>query len=270
MFTMNPFAALSASLSPAVMQWYVVVMIVLVAAGTLFDVVHKGSARYFFQNWRKSQSKGAKSVGGGELVSIAVQTAVVDVLASGEFCNPRRRVAHLLGMYGFVLYVLSTAVMVFDLSAGAIWTQLWWLGGLMVCVGGYWFWFFIRVDVAAEGHSPLRVIKADLFILSMLASATLGLIWAAAGGGTGVLFGLYILATTVLFAGVPWSKFSHMFYKPAAAFEKRVTKANGTAENLPTQTRDDPEQQKRHSMELLRNAPMDMGLGIKREAPRHY
>jgi hypothetical protein len=84
------------------------------------------------------------------------------------------------------------------------------------------------------------------------------------------VFGLYILATTVLFAGVPWSKFAHMFFKPAAAFEKRVTRADGTAENLPTQTRDDPEQQKRHSMELLQGAPMDMGLGIKREAPRHY
>jgi hypothetical protein len=32
----------------------------------------------------------------------------------------------------------------------------------------------------------------------------------------------------------------------------------------------DPEQQKRHSMELLQNAPMDMGLGIKREKPHHY
>jgi hypothetical protein len=271
MFTSNPFAELSASISPAVMQTYVVVMLVLVAAGTLFDVVHKGSAKYFFDNWRKSRGRrGAKQVGGGELVSIAVQTAVVDVLASGEFCNARRRIAHLLGMYGFVLYVVSTVVMVFDASASAIWAQLWWIGGLMVCVGGYWFWFFIRVDVAAEGNSPFRVLKADLFILSLLASATLGLIWAATGGGIGVLFGLYILATTVLFAGVPWSKFAHMFFKPAAAFEKRVSKANGTAENLPTQTRDDPEQQKRHSMELLRDAPMDMGLGIKREAPRHY
>jgi hypothetical protein len=270
MFSINPFAALSASLSPAVMQVYVVVMFVLVVAGTLFDVLHKGSAKYFFQNMRKPKAKGAKEVGGGELVSIAVQTAVVDVLASGEFCNPRRRIAHLLGMYGFVLYVLATVVMVFDLSASALWAQLWWLGGLMVCVGGYWFWFFIRVDVAAEGNSPFRVVKADLFILSMLASATLGLLWAATGGGLGVLFGLYILATTVLFAGVPWSKFAHMFFKPAAAFEKRVTRADGTAENLPTQTRDDPEQQKRHSMELLQNAPMDMGLGIKREAPRHY
>jgi hypothetical protein len=270
MFTINPFAGLSASLSPAVMQTYVVVMFLLVVAGTLFDVVHKGSAKYFFQNFRKSKAKAARPLGGGELMSIAVQTAVVDVLASGEFCNPRRRIAHLLGMYGFVLYVLATVVLVFDASASPVWTRLWWLGGLAICAGGYWFWFFIRVDVAAEGNSPLRLVKADLFILSMLASATLGLAWAASGGGLGVLFGLYILATTVLFAGVPWSKFAHMFFKPAAAFEKRVSKANGTAENLPTQTRDDPEQQKRHSMELLRDAPMDMGLGIKREAPRHY
>jgi hypothetical protein len=279
MFTSNPFAALSGSIAPAMMQTYVVIMIVLVVAGTLIDTVHKGSAKYFFDNWRKSKSKGSKQIGGGELVSIAMKTGLVDVLTSGEFCNARRRVAHLLTMYGFVIYVVTTAVMVFvyptpATPAPALLPQLWWLGGLMVCLGGYWFWFFIRVDVAAEGNSPFRVVRADLFILSLLASVTLGLIWAfvqtRSASGAGVLFGLYILATTVLFAGVPWSKFAHMFFKPAAAFEKRITRADGTAENLPTQTRDDPEQQKRHSMELLQNAPMDMGLGIKREAPRHY
>jgi len=274
MFTINPFAAISASISPAVLQGYVVVMVLLVVAGTLFDVIHKGSARYFFENMRRSKAKGAKELGSGELVSIAMQTAVVDVLASGEFCNPQRRVAHLLGMYGFVLYLVSTVVLVFDAAAAAIWAQLWWLGGLMICVGGYWFWFFIRVDVAAEGRSPFRLMRADLFIVSLLASATLGLLWAWAQAkgspGSLTMFGLYIIATTVLFGSVPWSKFAHMFFKPAAAFEKRVAEANGTANNLPTQTRDDPEQQKRHSMELLQNAPMDMGLGIKREAPRHY
>ncbi|MEW6687516.1 MAG: adenylyl-sulfate reductase [Pseudomonadota bacterium] len=247
------------------MQAYVVAMIVLVVAGTLFDVVHKGSARYFFANWRKS--RGSKEVG---LLPIAVQTVVVDVLASGEFCNARRRLAHLLGMYGFVLYAVTTVLLVFGIETSSLVVILWWLGAAMICAGGYWFWFFIRVDVAAEGNSPFRVVRADLFILSLLASATLGLVWAAAGGGAGVFFYLYILATTVLFGSVPWSKFAHMFFKPAAAFEKRVSQANGTAENLPTQTRDDPEQQKRHSMELLREAPMDMGLGIKREAPRHY
>jgi len=275
MFTGNPFAALSASISPAVMQAYVVFMILLVVAGTLYEVWHKGSAKYFFETWRKSKAKGVKQLNGGDLAAIAVQTAAVDVLASGEFCNAHRRIAHLLGMYGFVFYVLATVVMVFGYPTPAaptpgLWSFLWWIGALMICGGGYWFWFFIRVDVAAEGGSPFRLMRADLFIVSLLASATLGLLWAIAGGGTGVLFVLYILATTVLFAGVPWSKFAHMFFKPAAAFEKRVTQANGTAENLPTQTRDDPEQQQRHSMELLRNAPMDMGLGIKREAPRHY
>jgi hypothetical protein len=275
MFTNNPFAELSASIPPAVMQTYVLIMIVLVAAGTLFDIVHKGSARYFFDNWRKSKSKGAQQIGAGEMVSIAVQTAVVDVLTSGEFCNQRRRVAHLLTMYGFLIYVITTSIMVFGYPtpatpAPATLPLLWWIGGLMVCLGGYWFWFFLRADVAAEGNSPLRIMHADLFVLSLLGSVTLGLIWAVAGGGLGVLFGLYIIATTVLFGSVPWSKFAHMFFKPAAAFEKRVSKANGTAENLPTLTRDDPEQQKRHSMELLRDAPMDMGLGIKREAPRHY
>jgi hypothetical protein len=270
MLAINPFASLSASLSPALMQGYVVAMLILVVAGTLADMVHKGSARYFFDNWRKSRSRSKRQVGGGELVSIAVKTAVVDVLASGEFCSLRRRIAHLLGMYGFVLYAATTTIMVFVPETSGVVPQLWWLGGLMVCVGGYWFWFFIRVDVAAEGNSPFRIVRADLFILSLLASVTLGLAWAAAGGGVGVLFGLYILATTVLFGSVPWSKFAHMFFKPAAAFEKRVSQANGTVENLPTQTRDDPEQQKRHSMELLRDAPMQMGLGIKREAPRHY
>ncbi len=279
MFTNNPFAALTDFLPPAVMQIYLVVMIVLVAAGTLFDAVHKGSARYFFDNWRKSKSKSTKEIGGGELVSIAVQTAVVDVMTSGEFCNQKRRIAHLLTMYGFIIYLVTTVMMVFCYPTAAMPTpefvpQLWWLGGLMVCAGGYWFWFFIRVDVAAEGSSPFRVMRADLFILSLLASVTLGLCWAYAQAKGGIcanaLFGLYIIATTVLFGGVPWSKFAHMFFKPAAAFEKRVTKADGTAENLPTLTRDDPEQQKRHSMELLRDAPMDMGLGIKREAPRHF
>jgi hypothetical protein len=261
MFTSNPFAELSASIPPAVMQTYVVSMIALVAAGTLFDIVHKGSARYFFDNWRKSNSKGAKQIGGGEWVSLAIKTGLVDVLASGEFCNAGRRAAHLLTMYGFLIYAITTAVMVFGYPTPATPTPailplLWWIGGLMVCLGGYWFWFFIRVDVAAEGNSPLRIVRADLFILSLLGSATLGLIWAflqtRGSSGANVFFGLYIIATTVLFGSVPWSKFAHMFFKPAAAFEKRVSYANGSRSNLPGPA-DKPEV-----------------FGSAREQPRHY
>ena len=136
MLSINPFAVAGASLPAGFLQGFLVVMALAVVIGTLFDIIHKGSAGYFFTNMRTSRAKGRK-LGGGELVSIAVQTAVVDVLASGEFCNPKRRVAHLLGMYGFILYVVATAVMVFRYPTGAtatppIWPMLWWIGALMV------------------------------------------------------------------------------------------------------------------------------------------
>ncbi len=261
MFTSNPFAELSAYISPSVMQTYIVVMIVLVAAGTIYDVLHKKSAKYFRENMRKSKARATQKVGGGEMISMAIKTAVVDVAASGEFCNPRRRIAHLLTMYGFVIFAVATAVMVFSYatpaaSTPAILPQLWHIGALMVCLGGYWFWFFIRVDVAAEGSSPFRIIRADLFILSLLASATFALVWSylqATGNSWAMAaFGLHIIATTVLLGSVPWSKFAHMFFKPAAAFEKRVSAANGSRSNLPAPA-DQPET-----------------FGSPVEQPRHY
>ena len=241
MFTTNPFAGLSAFISPSVMQTYIVVMIILVAGGTIYDVLHKKSARYFRENMRKSKAEGSK-VGGGEMISMAIKTAVVDVATSGEFCNPRRRIAHLLTMYGFIIFAVTTAIMVFryatpDVSTPAILPLLWWLGAAMVCIGGYWFWFFIRADVSAEGNSPFRIMRADLFVLSLLASATSALIWAFLQARGHVwatpVFWLHVLATTLLFGSVPWSKFAHMFFKPAAAFEKRLSVANGTRSNLP-------------------------------------
>src|SRR5262249_4367039 len=115
---------------------------------------------------------------------------------------------------------------------------LWYIGALMVCLGGYWFWFFIRVDVAAEGNSPFRFVHADLFIVALVLSVTFGLVWAcvqttASTSWAYTFLTLYLVTTTVLFASVPWSKFSHMFFKPAAALQKRVAEANGTRSNLP-------------------------------------
>jgi hypothetical protein len=243
MFISNPFAELSASVPPPVIQAYVVIMALLVVGGTLFDIMHKRSAEYFFNNWRSSKNKAKRQVGGGEMASLAVQTAVVDVMTSGEFCNARRRIAHLLTMYGFVIYLVATVAMVFVYPTRATpapvnITTLWYIGALMVCFGGYWFWFFIRADVAAEGNSPFRFVRADLFIVSLVLSVSFGLVWALveSAGNTAwayLFLALYLLATTVLFGSIPWSKFSHMFFKPAAAFEKRVAEANGTMSNLP-------------------------------------
>jgi hypothetical protein len=274
MFTTNPFLELSGVISPLAMQLYVIAMVILVAGGTILDTLHKKSAQYFFENSEKQKKAASREVSGGQKIGIAVQTVAVDVLTSAEFCNQKRRLAHLLTMYGFVLFVLSTAVMIFGYagspSAGA-WPFLWHLGALMVCVGGYWFWFAIRVDVAAEGNPWYRVVKADLFILSLLATTTFALLWSLFGGM--FFFVLFIAAATVLFGSVFWSKFAHMFFKPAAAFQKRVTKADGSMENLPEiPDLSDPAVHQRYPdiPEYLGKNPPNMGLGIKRETPNHY
>ena len=99
------------------------------------------------------------------------------LLTSGEFCSAQRRIAHLLTMYGFVLYVVTTVIMVAYPTPAtptpAILPVLWYIGALMVCLGGYWFWFFIRADVAAEGNSPFRIVQADLFVLGRVADVVL-------------------------------------------------------------------------------------------------
>lgn len=276
MFEANPFAVLSEMIPAAVQQVYVVLMVILVIGGTVLDMMHKRSAEYFFANAKKAKENAVRQVSGGEKVSLAVSTLTNEVLTSGEFENPRRRVSHLFTMYGFIFFVASTAVMIFSEAPASFWNVLWHLGALMVCIGGYWFWFFIRVDVSAEGHPWYRLVRADLFIVSLLATATFALIWSvtlsgAPAGWNLLWFALFILSSTTLFGTVLWSKFAHMFFKPAAAFQKRVTKADGSRENLPKPAdRSDPADCDRHSMELLKDAPMDMGLGIKREPPRHY
>lgn len=264
MITSNPIADLSTSIPPIAMQLYVVAMIILVVGGTILDTIHKQSAKYFFENAKKSAAMRQRELGVGEKASIAFKTAAEDVLASGEFCNPKRRIAHLLTMYGFILFVVTTIILVFaypraETPAPVLLPLLWHLGALMVCIGGYWFWFFIRVDVAAEGHPWYHLVRADLFVVSLLATTTFALIWsflqwANAGALATLFFWLFIIASTVLFGGVLWSKFAHMFFKPAAAYQRRVAEADGSMDNLPPPA----------------DAPEKFGSGINRELPRHY
>lgn len=281
MFTVDPFSGLSGLISPLAMQAYVIAMVLLVIGGTILDMIHKKSAQYFFENSKKAQMNATRTVGAGEKASLAVKTVAVEVLTSGEFENPRRRISHLFIMYGFILFAATTAIMIFGYAETAtptILPVLWHVGALMLCFGGYWFWFFIRVDVAAEGNPWYRVVRADMFILSLLATATFGLIWSAlqaanVAGWQTLFFGLFILASLVLFGGVLWSKFAHMFFKPAAAFQKRVTKADGSAENLPIMPDlTDPAVQERFPdiPEYMGKNPPNMGLGIKRESPNHF
>ena len=246
MFTTNPFAELTAFLPPAFMQVFIVVMILAVAAGTIFDMFHKKSFQFFMQRRKKSEARANRPVGGGQKLGLMLKTLGKEVLTSGEFCNVQRRLSHLLLFYGFLLYVISTLVMVYVfptsvMGTPTIWPILWNLGALMVLIGGGWFFFFLRVNVAQEQDSPFRLIPADLFVASLMASVLFALIWGIVQASAGLLatqifFAIYLFFTALLFLSVPWSKFAHMFYKPAAAFQKRVEEANGS-DTLPPAAR---------------------------------
>jgi len=280
MLSTNPFADLAMTISPEIMQGYIILMFLLVVGGTLIDVVHKKSAEYFFENSQKQQKNARRTVSSSERTSAMVGVVLSEVLTSAEFENPQRRLSHLLTMYGFITFVISTVVLIFGYAGTAdagIWSTLWHLGAASLAVGGYWFWFIIRVDVSAEGHQWYQLAKADIFIVSALMMVTWGLVWSIAGAGLAginmVFFALFIIAATSLFSTVMWSKFAHMFFKPAAAFQKRMTKLDGSQENLPdVGEMNDPAIQARFPdiPEYMGKNPANMGLGIKSEAPRHY
>ena len=263
MITTNPFSELSEFMPSIAMQAFVVAMIILVVAGTVVDMIHKKNLKYFFENARKAKKQATRTVSTGKKISIVIKTVASDVITTSELAG-KRRIAHLLGMYGTIIFWATSAIMIFCYSTTesvtpSVLPLLWHLGAIMTCLGGYWFWFFLRVDVVAEGNPWYRVVKADLFVLSLVVTATLALIWSylqvsGISGWDTLFLVLFILSNLVLFGGVYWSKFAHMFYKPGAAIQKHLAEADGSNENLPEPT----------------DKPKKFGLGIKREAPRHY
>jgi hypothetical protein len=138
------------------------------------------------------------------------------------------------------MYVITTIMMIFGYPAGeatpTILPRLWTVGALMILIGGSWFFFFLRVNVAYDGASPFHLGRADLFVGSLLASVALGLLWhllqttSDNRTASDIFFSLYIFFTTVLFVTVPSSKFAHMFYKPVVAFQRRVEEASGSSD----------------------------------------
>jgi hypothetical protein len=275
MFTQNPFAELSATISPEIMQGYVIAMVLAVIIGTVLDMMHKKSAKYFFENAQKASKSAKRTLSGGEKAGLAVQTVASEVLTSSEFANPKRRLSHLMSMYGFILFVVSTVALIFGNPTSAdagIWPMLWHIGAISLAVGGYWFWFFIRVDVACEGVKWYNFNgRGDIFIVGLLSTATFALIWS--GTMNMLAFALFIASSTVLFGSVFWSKFAHMFFKPAAAYQKKCVKADGSNENLPGEydlSGSDVQSRFPDIPEYMGTNPENMGLGIKREPPHHF
>ncbi len=235
MFTTNPFASVMDSLPTGSLHVFIVLMVVAVAMGTSFDMYHKGSAQFFARRRERAGDAAKRPLSGIHTAYLALVT-FLEAAVSGEFCKWQRRLSHLLMMYGFLIYVAATVVLVFAAPASGLWPALWDIGALMIFAGGVWFFLFLRVNVAHDGHSRYHVGRADVFVLLLIGSSAFGLLWhfiQSVSGSTAAnlsFFGIYIFMTTLLFVSVPWSKFAHMFYKPAVAFQRRVEDASGAAD----------------------------------------
>jgi len=265
-FLINPFSMLAESVPAVLMQSFVIVMAILVIVGTLLDIIHKKNVRYFFENAKKAKLSAKKTLSSSERISVISKTIVSDIATTSELGAGKRRVAHLLGMYGTILFWIGSVIMIFCYSnptsvTPIAWPIIWHLGAIMTVIGGSWFWFFLRVDVYSEAQPWYRIIKADLFVLALVATSLFGLIWSFLQSmnlgdrwDDKVFLVLFILSNLVLFGGVYWSKFAHMFYKPGAAIQKNLAEADGSRDNLPPPA----------------DAPEQFGLGIKREEPKHY
>ncbi len=266
MFSINPFSILAETVSPIFMQLFVIVMTILVVVGTLVDIIHKKNVKYFFNNAKKAKLSATKTLSTGQKISVISKTIVSDIATTSELGAGKRRASHLLGMYGTILFWIASVIMIFCYSTTSsdtptVWPIIWHVGAIMTVLGGCWFWFFLRVDVYSEAQPWYKIIKADLFVLALIASSLFGLIWSYLQSlnlndrwDDKVFLVLYIITNLVLFGGVYWSKFAHMFYKPGAAIQKNLAEADGSRDNLPPPA----------------DAPKQYGLGIDREKAKHY
>ena len=226
MISNNPFSILSETVPAIAMQTFVIVMGLLVIIGTLVDIIHKKNVKYFFENAKKAKKSAKKKLTAGEKTTVVFKTIVSDIATTSELGAGKRRAAHLLGMYGTILFWISSVIMIFcyadpSSNTSSVWPIIWHAGAIMTVLGGSWFWFFLRVDVYSEAQPWYRIIKADLFVLALVASSLTGLIWSYLQSldlndrwDDKVFLVLFIISNLVLFGGVYWSKFAHMFYKP--------------------------------------------------------
>ena len=181
MITTNPFSILAETVSPILMQWFVIIMTILVIVGTLVDIIHKKNVKYFFENAKKAKLSATKALNATERISVISKTIVSDIATTSELGAGQRRVAHLLGMYGTILFWIASVIMIFCYSnpssnTPSAWPMIWHMGAIMTVLGGSWFWFFLRVDVYSEAQPWYRIIQADLFVLALIASSLFGLI----------------------------------------------------------------------------------------------
>ena len=84
MLSTNPFSILAETVSPIAMQSFIIAMVILIAAGTIIQMIVHKNVTYFFNNAKKAKANAVKELGAGERASIIAKTAVYDIGTTSE------------------------------------------------------------------------------------------------------------------------------------------------------------------------------------------
>ena len=82
MLNNNPFSLLAEIVSPFAMQGFIIAMVLLIAVGTIIQMIHHKNLTYFFDNAKKAKLAATKELGIGEKTSIIAK--MKPCIAKGE------------------------------------------------------------------------------------------------------------------------------------------------------------------------------------------
>ena len=75
MLETNPFSLLSEVVPTVVMQGFIIAMVLLIAFGTIIQMIHHKNLTYFFNNAKKAKLQATREVGAAEKAKIELSSA---------------------------------------------------------------------------------------------------------------------------------------------------------------------------------------------------
>ena len=140
MMSVNPYSILAETIPSTFIQGFVILMLALIFFGTVIQMIHHKNITYFFNNAKKAKLSAEKELGTGEKAAIIAKTVVHDIATTAELGAGKRRIAHVLGMWGTILFWVASVVMIFNYSSiGAVTPNIMandvaHVGAIMTCV----------------------------------------------------------------------------------------------------------------------------------------
>ena len=77
MLSNNPFLILSETISPFAMQSVIIAMVLLIAVGTIIQMIHHKNLTYFFNNAKKAKLSATKKLGAVSYTHLTLPTTTI-------------------------------------------------------------------------------------------------------------------------------------------------------------------------------------------------